>query len=87
MRTASDGAQLIYAASQSRTILTFNTKDFVPLHEQWITSGQTHAGIIVSRRTNRSQIGVLIRLVENVLLLATVDDLVSNLRYLSEFDV
>src|SRR5437879_11838216 len=35
METAPDEDQLDFATKQGRTILTFNIRDFAPLHEQW----------------------------------------------------
>jgi hypothetical protein len=83
----SDEAQLVYAAAEGRAILTFNTKHFVPLHEAWWEAGRSHAGIIVSRRFDRDEVGELIRLVERLLEKATEDDLANRLRFLGEFDV
>ena len=41
----------------------------------------------MSRQYKRAEIGELLRLLENVLQLATDDDLKNRLCYLSEFDV
>jgi hypothetical protein len=43
-----DEAQLAQAAAEDRTLLTFNTPDYVRLHFDWLQRGQPHAGIIVS---------------------------------------
>lgn len=40
--TASDEAQLAFATAQNRAILTFNIRDFAPLHEQWQAAGRPH---------------------------------------------
>src|SRR6185295_18190423 len=58
--TASDEEQLAFAASQSRAILTFNIRDFAPLHEQWTASSRPHSGIIVSRQLGSRQYGLLL---------------------------
>jgi predicted nuclease of predicted toxin-antitoxin system len=46
----SDEAQLAYAASQERCLLTHNRVDFEHLHAEYITQGKQHAGILIARR-------------------------------------
>jgi predicted nuclease of predicted toxin-antitoxin system len=60
MDTASDEDQLAFAAKEDRAILTFNIRDFAPLHEQWTVDGKAHAGIIVSQRLGSRHYGVLL---------------------------
>jgi hypothetical protein len=43
-----DSAQLAHSASQQRAILTFNSADFVALHEQYMVDGKEHWGIVLS---------------------------------------
>jgi predicted nuclease of predicted toxin-antitoxin system len=87
MSDANDAEHLDYAAHRGRVLLTFNTKDFASLHTQWVADGRPHAGIVVSRQYRRREIGELLRLVENLLLLATDEDLANRLLYLTEFEV
>jgi hypothetical protein len=84
---ASDDAQLAYAAREDRTLLTCNVQHFVQLHVRWIRAGRDHAGIVVSRHYRRADVGEFLRLVENLLQLATESDRHNQLRYLSEFDL
>jgi hypothetical protein len=56
--TTPDREQLEYAISQGRTVFTFNTRDFVMLHTEYMTSNNEHAGIIVS---DQIQVGLLMR--------------------------
>lgn len=44
----SDEEQLAFACSNRRAIITFNIKDFVLLHQSWLSEGKKHFGIIVS---------------------------------------
>src|SRR5256885_12054116 len=53
--TATDEAQLAFATAQSRTIFTYNIRDFAPLHETWLATGREHGGIIVSRQLGGRQ--------------------------------
>src|SRR5712692_259991 len=46
--TASDEEQLAFATAENRAVLTFNIRDFAPLHEAWQAAKRPHAGIIVS---------------------------------------
>jgi hypothetical protein len=43
----SDDAQLAFATSEGRPILTYDKKDFSALHRLWMDSGREHAGIII----------------------------------------
>lgn len=51
----SDEEQLAFAASDNRALFTFNRGDFAKLHEQWLNSGKSHGGIIVSKQLNLSE--------------------------------
>src|SRR3954452_25297619 len=58
--TASDEEQLAFATMEHRALLTFNIRDFTPLHEQLQSAGRPHAGIIVSRQLGSRQYGLLL---------------------------
>src|SRR4051794_3705535 len=60
MDTATDDEQLAFATEAGRAILTFNIRDFAPLHVQWQAAGRSHAGIVVSQQMGRRQYGVLL---------------------------
>lgn len=47
---SSDAAQLAHAVAQQRCLLSFNTKDFVLLHNEYAEHDREHWGIIVSRQ-------------------------------------
>lgn len=59
--TAADEEQLVFATRQSRTLLTFNIRDFAPLHEDWQAAGRPHAGIVVSQQLGGRQYGLLLQ--------------------------
>ena len=82
-----DDEQLTYAAAHGRTLVSFNTRHFVPLYDAWWRANRHHAGVIVSRRYDRDELGEFVRLLTNVLDLATIQELGDRLRYLGEFDV
>src|SRR5262245_17722017 len=58
---ATDEEQLAFAATDNRAILTFNIRDFAPLHEQWRAAGRSHSGIIVSQQLGRRQYGLFLQ--------------------------
>lgn len=60
-----DEDHLIRASSESRVIYSFNVGDFCALHELWISTRRSHAGIIVSpqqRFTVGGELRALMRL-------------------------
>jgi predicted nuclease of predicted toxin-antitoxin system len=83
--TAGDLEQLAFATGEKRAILTFNIRDFASLHDQWQASGQTHAGIIVSRQLGRRQYAILLQRMLRLLNHFTCDDLVNNFVHLEQF--
>lgn len=50
MLSQDDENNLAYAVSQSRALVTHNRADFEALHEQYITEGWSHSGIIIAVR-------------------------------------
>ena len=64
---ASDEEQLAFATQESRSILTFNIRDFAPLHERWQAAGRNHAGIIVSQQLGGRQYGLLLQRIQRFL--------------------
>lgn len=77
-----DDTQLEFAAQQGRAILTYNTKDFLPLAELWYEAGRDHAGIIVSTQLEH---GELLRRVLKLLDSVSADEMMNRVRYLQEF--
>ena len=66
----SDLDQLEFATSQGRVICTGNVGDFLQLHTEYLSSGKTHAGIIILLRQGYSigeQIRRLLRLIKSKL--------------------
>lgn len=49
-----DAEQLVYAVQTQRCFVTFNVKDFVPLHEAYTERQLEHFGIIVSKHRTLS---------------------------------
>src|SRR3954454_20637917 len=76
--TASDEAQLAFAAAETRAILTFNIRDFAPLHEQWLAANRAHAGIIVSQQLGGRQYGLLLQRMLRLLNQFTREEMAGN---------
>jgi predicted nuclease of predicted toxin-antitoxin system len=83
--TLSDEEQLAFATADSRAIVTYNIRDFAPLHEQWLAAGRPHAGIIVSRQLSGRQYGVLLTRILRLLSQLTAEDMQNNLVHLERF--
>jgi len=48
-KVISDGDQLRFSAKQGRCLFSYNVKDFVLLHNDYLEDGREHFGIIVSK--------------------------------------
>jgi predicted nuclease of predicted toxin-antitoxin system len=83
--TASDEEQLAFATVENRAILTFNIRDFGPLHEQWQEAGRPHAGIIVSQQLGSRQYGLLLQRMLRFLNHFIGEEMVSNFVQLEQF--
>jgi predicted nuclease of predicted toxin-antitoxin system len=79
---ASDEEQLNYAASVGRVVFTFNRRDFIKLHHEYLSTGQHHAGIIVA---NQAAIGVIIRCLVNLLNARSAAEMQDWLEFLSNW--
>lgn len=77
-----DEAQLAYALSQQHVLFTFNTRDFVQLHTQYLARGQEHTGIIVS---DQLQVGVILRRLLKLMDARTATDMYNHLEFLSNW--
>lgn len=77
-----DVEQLHYAASQQRAILTFNVRDFVQLHAEYLPKNEFHWGIIVSKRL---PIGEIVKRMLHLLNTVTADEMQNRLEYLTDW--
>ncbi|HEY7152944.1 MAG TPA: DUF5615 family PIN-like protein [Gemmataceae bacterium] len=83
--TASDEEQLLFATTENRAILTFNIRDFAPLHEAWQAAARPHAGIIVSQQLGSRHYGVLLQRMLRLLNHVTAEEMRSNIVHLEQF--
>ncbi len=82
---ASDEEQLAFATAEGRAILTFNIRDFAPLHEAWLASGRRHAGIIVSQQLGGRQYGLLLQRMLRLLNRLSAEEMLANFVHLEQF--
>ena len=82
---ATDEEQLAFAANEGRAILSYNIRDFAPLHARWQVAGRPHAGIIVSRQMGRREYGLLLQRMVRLLDHFTADEMVNNFVHLEQF--
>jgi predicted nuclease of predicted toxin-antitoxin system len=83
--TATDEEQLAFAAAENRAILTFNIRDFAPLHESWQAASRSHGGVIVSQQLGSRQYGVLLQRMLRLLNHFTAEEMVGNFVHLEQF--
>lgn len=83
--TAADEDQLAFATAEKRAILTFNIRDFAPLHEAWQAAERLHAGIIVSQQLGSREYGVLLQRMLRLLNHFTAEELIGNFVHLEQF--
>ena len=78
----SDREHLEYASSIGRTVLTFNTRDFVKLHIEHVSAERHHAGVIVSDQVH---VGVILRRLLKLFNSRSAVDMQGWLEYLSNW--
>ena len=83
--TATDEEQLAFATAENRVILTFNIRDFAPLHEARQAAGLPHAGIIVSQQLGSRQYGLLLPRMLRLLNHFSAEEMLGNLVHLEQF--
>lgn len=77
-----DESQLAFPATENRTIVTINHRDFATLHEYYLATGQTHAGIVLTtEETTQTLRRRLLRLLNTL----TTKDVTNQMRWLNEF--
>jgi hypothetical protein len=78
-RGFSDTEQLAYAVEQGRALFSFNASDYIALHLEYLTRGQEHAGVIVSKQI---PIGETVRRLLILLDRVSADEIRNQLRWL-----
>ena len=45
-----DAEHLLHAAADGQVLYSFNVADFMRLHDEWLTAGRHHAGIVLTQQ-------------------------------------
>jgi predicted nuclease of predicted toxin-antitoxin system len=77
-----DSEHLAYAASAQRALVTFNHKDFAPLHHHYRANAKEHWGIIFSTEETTA---VLRRRLLRLLNTLSAEELRNQIRWLNDF--
>jgi hypothetical protein len=81
-RVLADLEQLVFAASNGRAIFTYNARDFIRLHFDWMKCGKSHFGIIVSDQASLAEtLRRLLRFLNRV----PADELMNQIYWLQAF--
>ena len=83
--TATDEDQFAFATAENRSILTFNIRDFAPLHEAWQSAQPPHGGIIISQQLGSRDYGLLLKRMLRLLNHFTRKEMIGNLVHLEQF--
>ena len=82
---ADDETIMKRASELGMVLVTNNTRDFVPMAQQWTENGQEHHGVLISEQFRNRDLGEFLRRLIRFLDTVTVDDMRNTVRYLSEF--
>ena len=77
----SDAEQLAYSVEKKRCLISFNVKDFVLLHNEYVQTGREHWGIIVSKQL---PVGETMRNILKILQRFSQDSMKNNVVFLKE---
>lgn len=80
MLAQSDEQQLAWAWEHRRVIYSFNIRDFYRIHSDWLSSGRSHAGIVLGKQENSvgDQMRGLLRLAS----IKSAEDMKNNVEFL-----
>jgi hypothetical protein len=73
-----DNAQLAFAASIGRCILTHNRLDFEKIYTDYLVNNQFHAGILIAKRRSPYEIAERVAILLDTL---TADEIANQLSY------
>jgi hypothetical protein len=83
MSGRSDDAQLEFATSLNRPLLTANRGDFASLHRRWLAQGRSHGGIIIA--VQEESIGTIVRRMMALHSAMSASDMYNRLEWLTNW--
>ena len=80
MLARSDEQQLVWALENQRIIYSFNVRDFYRIHSEWLSSGKSHAGIVLGKQENSvgNQMRGLLRLAST----KSAEEMINNVEFI-----
>lgn len=79
-----DDDHLSWSSGDGRVLYSFNMADYCRIHDQWLSLGRRHGGIIVSAQQGISigeQLRCLLRLIQRT----SAEAMISRLEYLGDW--
>lgn len=80
----SDEAQLSWAATHDRVLVTYNVGDFARLHARWLQAGRGHAGLVLMAQ-QRDSVGETMRRLLRLRAALTAEALRNRCEFLSHW--
>jgi hypothetical protein len=80
----SDQEHLEFGAAEKRAVYTYNVADFSRLHNAWLGSGRSHAGLILARQKQYS-VGEQLRRLLKLVATRSAEEMVDRTEYLSSW--
>lgn len=84
MADSSDEEQLEFARTEGRVLSSFNVADFQRIHTQYLSQGETHAGIILAAQ-QRYSVGERIRRLQKLIAARSAEEMNDRLEFLSDW--
>jgi hypothetical protein len=84
MADSSDDEQLEFALTAARVLFSFNVGDFQRIHLQYLSRGDTHAGIILAAQ-QRYSIGERIRRLQKLIATRTAEAMTDRVEFLRDW--
>ena len=84
MGGASDLAQFEFATAHGYVLYTANVKDFAVLHQQYMSEGRTHAGMIMQAR-RRLSVGEQARRILRIWAALSAEEMVNRYESISQW--
>jgi len=84
MAESSDEEQLEFARTSRRVLFSFNVGDFQRIHTQYLSRGDTHAGIILAAQ-QRYSVGERIRRLQKLVESRSVNEMKDQVEFLRDW--
>jgi hypothetical protein len=79
-----DYDQLVWASANGLVLYSSNIGDFFQLHTEWLSSGRSHAGMVLTTQ-QRYSIGECIRRLGHLIVSKSAEDMIDHVEFLSDW--